>query len=110
VIVTHGDGGVSHKVEHKDELDEYKYKSLTLTKNNATHHHECRGKEDPADVPIPANSVPDHLLNAEVELLSSKHPTDGDSLEEHTPQQRQATGSIEVHQLKHVNTALGIFS
>ena len=79
---------------------------MTPNNINGTHHHECRSKEDPADVPIPAHSVANHLLNAEVELLSPKDPTDGDSLEEHTPQQRQPTGSIEVHQLEHIDSSL----
>ena len=79
---------------------------MNINNKKLTYHHKCRGKEDPADVPIPADSVANHLLNAEVELLSPKDPTDGDSLEEHTPQQRQPTGSIEVHQLEHIDSSL----
>jgi len=88
MVVPHGYGGVSHKVEHKDE------------------HHEGRGEEDPADEPIVADPVTNHFLNAAIEPPCPKHPTDGDSLEEDTPQQGQTTRSVEVHELEHVDTAL----
>ena len=107
VIVTHSDGRVSHEVEHKDELWDKNDKTHEyLHYIQCTYQHECRSKEDPADVPIPADSVPDHLLDTEVQLSSSKHPADGDSLEKHTPQQRQTTGSIKVHQLENVHSSL----
>ena len=51
-----------------------------------TYQHEGWGKEAPADVPVHAHSVPDHVLDAKVELLSPEHPADSDGLEEYAPQ------------------------
>ena len=85
MIGSHGDGGVSHKVEHEDELIKEENESKTKKGGKLTYHHECRGKENPTDKPVVADSVTNHLLDAEVEPLGPEHPAVGDSLEEDTP-------------------------
>ena len=72
-----------------------------------THHHECGGEQHPADEPVVADPVPDHLLDAAVQPPRPEHPADGDGLEEDAPQQRHAAGRVEVHQLEDVDAVPG---
>ena len=73
----------------------------------STYHHEGWSKEDPANEPIVAHFVANHLLNAAIEPLCPKYPADGDCLEKDAPKQRHAAGRVEVHQLEHIDTVPG---
>ena len=88
---------------------------------NETYHHEGWCQENPTDEPVIINPVSDHVLDAYVEpahrrlnstplfenlLFGSKDPADGDSLEENTPNKREATGRVEIHQLEDVDPSL----
>ena len=70
------------------------------------YQHEGWGQQDPADVPVVAHPVADHLLNAAVEPLGPEDPADGDGLEEDAEEERHPAGRIEIHQLEHVDTTL----
>ena len=88
VVVTIGDGAVGDAVE-----DEHR------------EHHE-RSEVFPAEIPEHVGSDPGHLLHAVTEPLRSKHPANGDSLEETDPEQRHSRTAIEIHQLEGIDAAL----
>merc|ERR1719154_276709 len=69
-------------------------------------HHEGRGEEHPADVPVPVHLVPNHLFYTTIKFLSTKYPTDGNGLEENTPEKGHTAGRVEIHQLKHIDSSL----
>ena len=86
-----------------------------------TYHHEGWCQENPTDKPVIINPVSDHVFDAYVEpadqrfnstplfenlLFGSEDPADGDSLEENTPNKREATGRVEIHQLEDVDPSL----
>ena len=50
--------------------------------------------------------MPGHLLDAVTEPARPEEPPDGDGLEEADPQQGEAGGGVEVHQLEQVHAAL----
>ena len=88
LVGAHGDGCVLDEVEDEDE------------------EHEGGSQGHPADVPVVAHPVADHLLNAAVEPLGPEDPADGDGLEEDAEEERHSAGSVEIHQLEHIDPAL----
>ena len=62
-------------------------------------HNEWRD-ESPGPDPVRAWLVACHLLYACAERGSTEDPADGDRLEEAAPQDGDAAGAVEVHQLK----------
>ena len=85
---------------HLERVGPYQFNSM-MDQCSYPHHQRCDASpgEGPVHVWLPSG----HLLNAGRELGRAEDPADGDGLEEAAPQDGNAAGAVEVHQLKGEN-------
>ena len=77
-----------------------------LKKSLISHRHDERRDDRPRDRPVRVWPVPRHLFHTTRELPRPKDPADGDGLEEAHPQDGDAAGAVEVHELEDEGPAL----